>query len=174
VEPKIAPGENGVTMGWYEGEWSHGKYHGRGKIVWGSTGQSYEGEFADGQRHGRGILRDAKGNILQQGEWAHNSLVKDEILEVEPPPLLPQVEGIQAVVGEYTVVLVDGKETSQHDKDSAEKAEVCHGDNIIETDTAHQLNSDIVSNPSSAQHNANDSGQELQIALSNFEAVTLD
>jgi hypothetical protein len=177
VEPKNAPGENGVTMGWYEGEWSLGKYHGRGKIVWGSTGESYEGEFAHGQRHGRGIQKDAEGNILQQGEWAQNILVRDEILENEPPPpLMPQSEIMKEMDGDNTAFSPDGEDAPKHGEFSVEMAEkdVCNEHDNIETDAAHHLKKDAVSASSSGQHEGKDSGQEFNITLKNFASVTLD
>ncbi|KAL7576422.1 hypothetical protein ACA910_018226 [Epithemia clementina (nom. ined.)] len=54
--------------GHYEGEWKAGKYHGRGRLVWG-PGTEYEGEFSQGTFHGSGTLRDFTGNILEQGRW---------------------------------------------------------------------------------------------------------
>jgi hypothetical protein len=68
IEDKI--GGNGKTMGYYEGEWKAGNYHGNGCIVWGSTGCSYEGEWLNGSMHGHGVMKDDRtGTILQEGQW---------------------------------------------------------------------------------------------------------
>ncbi|KAL7748588.1 hypothetical protein RI367_005999 [Sorochytrium milnesiophthora] len=70
----------------YEGEWAHGKVHGRGRYVWVERGESdasedgkalsswypflnsYTGDFVDGQRHGFGTFHYADGS-LYRGEW---------------------------------------------------------------------------------------------------------
>ena len=67
VEDKM--GGRGKTMGFYEGEWEAGRYHGMGRIVWGSTGCSYEGEWQNGNMHGRGIRKDVSGTTLMEGVW---------------------------------------------------------------------------------------------------------
>lgn len=39
----------------YEGEWSHGKWNGRGKIVW-ISGTVFDGELRDGKMHGQATI----------------------------------------------------------------------------------------------------------------------
>ena len=70
--------------GQYEGEWKAGKYHGRGRLVWG-PGTEYEGEFSQGTFHGPGTLRDFTGNILEQGRWVQGKRVRLEGPQSTPP-----------------------------------------------------------------------------------------
>ncbi|WP_317205443.1 hypothetical protein, partial [Janthinobacterium sp.] len=85
IEDKIEG--NGKTMGYYEGAWKAGKYHGEGRVVWGSTGCSYEGEWLNGMMHGYGVKRDDRsGKILQEGFWARGKFheaaaVDDAVIE---------------------------------------------------------------------------------------------
>lgn len=70
IEDKIEG--NGKTMGYYEGEWKAGSYHGEGRIVWGSTGCSYQGDWSNGVMHGYGVKQDDRtGQIIQKGNWVH-------------------------------------------------------------------------------------------------------
>lgn len=83
IEDKIEG--NGKTMGYYEGAWKAGKYHGEGRVVWGSTGCSYEGEWLNGMMHGYGVKRDDRsGKILQEGFWArgkfHEAAAVDDVV----------------------------------------------------------------------------------------------
>lgn len=64
-------------MGYYEGEWQLGRYHGHGKIVWGSSGCSYEGEWEKGEMHGRGVKKDGSGTILLEGLWIRGRFFQD-------------------------------------------------------------------------------------------------
>ena len=74
----------GKTMGCYEGEWEAGRYHGKGRIVWGSTGCSYEGEWKDGEMHGQGVKKDARGTILHEGIWIRGQFPNGEAEENLP------------------------------------------------------------------------------------------
>ena len=53
----------------YEGEYSNGKKHGKGKEYVGKL--QYEGEFLNGKRHGRGKIYNNKGEIIFDGEFSN-------------------------------------------------------------------------------------------------------
>ena len=42
-------------VGWYEGEYKDGKYHGQGIFSY-PDGSKYEGKWKDGEKNGQGIL----------------------------------------------------------------------------------------------------------------------
>jgi len=42
-------------VGWYEGEYKDGKYHGQGISSY-PDGSKYEGKWKDGEKHGQGTL----------------------------------------------------------------------------------------------------------------------
>ena len=50
-------GGGGVGCEWYEGEWTHGLRHGRGKLM-GAAGDMYSGQFAHGKPHGQGTWHE--------------------------------------------------------------------------------------------------------------------
>jgi hypothetical protein len=52
----------------YEGEFSGGSWHGRGKLIL-PTGDIYEGEFADGCLHGQGTLSFSISKAVYEGQW---------------------------------------------------------------------------------------------------------
>lgn len=54
----------------YEGNWSHGKRDGYGKMTT-ASGDVYEGPFVDGKRHGEGTYRWADG-AYYTGAWVEN------------------------------------------------------------------------------------------------------
>lgn len=58
----------------YEGDFVNGKMQGKG-IFRQPDGRYYEGEFVNNEVHGQGITYDAKGNVLKQGQWAHNEFI---------------------------------------------------------------------------------------------------
>jgi hypothetical protein len=72
IEDKID--RNGKTMGYYEGEFYCGLYHGKGTIVYDSIGHTYIGEFYNGQMHGHGKeMYTTTKQILRQGKWIHGT-----------------------------------------------------------------------------------------------------
>ena len=79
VEDKVEG--NGKTLGCYQGEWQAGKYHGNGRIVWGSTQCSYKGEWWNGKMHGFGAKTDDRtGQILQQGHWENDEFQAEVVV----------------------------------------------------------------------------------------------
>jgi len=71
--------------GQYEGEWHAGKYHGRGRLIWGH-GSEYEGDFAQGTFHGAGVLRNESGHVLEKGRWFKGKRVSSDSTPTAPPP----------------------------------------------------------------------------------------
>ena len=84
----------------YEGQWRRNQRHGEGHFYW-SDGESYQGEFrqdqrqgkgtyfwpngekfvgtwADDQRNGPGTFYSEEGEVVVQGVWKKNKLVKKE------------------------------------------------------------------------------------------------
>uniref|UniRef100_A0A7S0R255 Radial spoke protein 10 n=1 Tax=Chlamydomonas leiostraca TaxID=1034604 RepID=A0A7S0R255_9CHLO len=53
----------------YEGEFAHGKRHGKGKYTWGVSGAVYEGDYAEGAKAGRGRMAYPDKSVYE-GEWA--------------------------------------------------------------------------------------------------------
>jgi len=109
---------SGITMGQYKGEWKAGKYHGKGRIIWGSTGHSYEGEFVQGCMHGYGVKKDETGTVLQQGYWVRGVFTGGE----EDTTREPDADNNNAPV----VRIVDGDSLSkldQPDSDSEREPE---------------------------------------------------
>lgn len=63
-------GEHG---GFYEGQWSQGNWHGRGRRST-SDGEMYEGDFEQGRRHGWAVLTLADGGEFQ-GRFEYGDMV---------------------------------------------------------------------------------------------------
>lgn len=63
---------NGVTEGYYEGQWRDDKKHGRGKSI--RPGEIYEGEWLDGEASGQGtrVRSDHRGQKYE-GQWRRGS-----------------------------------------------------------------------------------------------------
>jgi len=89
--------ESGIR---YEGEWQANRHHGQGTLHWPDQ-EYYQGHFRAGERHGSGsyhwpdgkmfagtwradqrngpgVFYDAEGNIMAQGIWRNNELVKKQ------------------------------------------------------------------------------------------------
>ena len=62
----------------YEGNWSFGKYHGKG-IYYYASGTRYEGEWVRGEKHGQGIEYNHKGG-KQVGIWVKGDMQGKGIL----------------------------------------------------------------------------------------------
>jgi len=54
-------------VGWYEGEYKDGKYHGQGISSY-PDGSKYEGKWKDGKKHGQGTETLSSG-WKYVGEW---------------------------------------------------------------------------------------------------------
>lgn len=61
-----------MLAGTYDGEYQHGRFHGRGTYTMGNT--KYVGGFVDGQFHGEGTLTVSNGEY--KGFWKHGKLVE--------------------------------------------------------------------------------------------------
>ena len=64
------------VQGWYEGEWSEGKFHGQGKEAY-PDGRVYEGQFSQGQKQGSGKMiyqkkPGCRARGFYEGEWAND------------------------------------------------------------------------------------------------------
>jgi hypothetical protein len=55
----------------YDGEWTKGKFHGRGAYTF-ANGDQYEGDYLDGLCHGKGAYCWRNGSMYE-GEWRHGS-----------------------------------------------------------------------------------------------------
>ena len=53
---------DGTEFKVYQGEFLHGKRHGRGKITY-TNGNSHDGEYAEDKEHGRGTFTFADGKV---------------------------------------------------------------------------------------------------------------
>jgi hypothetical protein len=56
----------------YQGQWSHGVWHGFGKLFWANKVLWYEGAFVENKFHGRGRLYNGDGSL-----FAHREFVKE-------------------------------------------------------------------------------------------------
>jgi hypothetical protein len=68
----IAINKNGDR---YEGQWKNDRFNGKGVYTW-KNGDRFEGYFRDAQRNGKGKLFNKQGELLKEGEWKNDELVK--------------------------------------------------------------------------------------------------
>jgi hypothetical protein len=104
---------SGVTMGRYEGGWKAGKYHGNGRIAWGSTGHVYEGEFVEGCMHGSGVKTDKTGAVLQEGCWVNGRFQEQE--SISSPTIIQdanELVGAASKSGDHDCDAEEAKESA--------------------------------------------------------------
>lgn len=63
---------------YYEGSFRANERHGHGNYYW-PDGEMFSGEWKDDQRNGPGVFYDEDGNIMTQGTWQDNELVKVKV-----------------------------------------------------------------------------------------------
>lgn len=68
----IAVNKNGDR---YEGQWKDDRFNGKGIYTW-KNGDRFEGYFKDAQRTGKGKLYNKRGELLKEGDWKDDELVK--------------------------------------------------------------------------------------------------
>jgi hypothetical protein len=94
IEDKID--RDGKTMGYYEGEFRHNQYHGKGTIVYDSIGHTYHGEFQNGMKHGYGTETHTATNVmLRQGQWIRGNFVALSVNKVEVDDTLVKEEKVE-------------------------------------------------------------------------------
>lgn len=59
----------------YEGQWKNDRFNGKGIYMW-KNGDRFEGYFKDAQRNGKGKLYNKRGELLKEGDWKEDELVK--------------------------------------------------------------------------------------------------
>ncbi|HLP33975.1 MAG TPA: hypothetical protein VK202_10900 [Bacteroidia bacterium] len=59
----------------YQGQWKNDRFNGKGTYTW-KNGDRFEGYFKDAQRNGKGKLYDKQGELLKEGIWKDDELMK--------------------------------------------------------------------------------------------------
>lgn len=59
----------------YEGQWKNDRFNGKGTYTW-KNGDRFEGYFKDAQRNGKGKLYNKQGELLKEGIWRDDELMK--------------------------------------------------------------------------------------------------
>lgn len=59
----------------YEGQWKNDRFNGKGTYSW-KNGDRFEGYFKDAQRNGKGKLYNKQGELLKEGIWKDDELMK--------------------------------------------------------------------------------------------------
>lgn len=59
----------------YEGQWKNDRFNGKGTYTW-KNGDRFEGYFKDAQRNGKGKLYNKQGELLKEGIWKDDELMK--------------------------------------------------------------------------------------------------
>ena len=62
---------------WYEGDWKHGRWTGRGRLSNGD-GDFYEGGLKNDHKHGKGIMKFADGRTFE-GEYLNGQMVEGKM-----------------------------------------------------------------------------------------------
>lgn len=60
--------------GYYDGEWRHNNYNGKGKYFWLDNYDYYEGDFKDGESHGQGTYIFSNGK-KKEGEYLNGEFL---------------------------------------------------------------------------------------------------